>query len=144
MAGRYRILLVEDAGGALVRRPRQRRGTRQDPPEEFPREALGLGVLLEAVERLRRQGPGPEGWRTSLSDDPIAFLLDSMTDAFLVRCDQGEVLYANPVAEQIELMKRTTETHQRFQVKGVNYVRRSMRYHLPNRVLILEIASKIL
>ncbi|MBI3927178.1 MAG: hypothetical protein HY319_16700 [Armatimonadetes bacterium] len=142
MAGRYRILLLEDSGGALV--PVSRRSRRRRPAFPYSREALGWGVLLEAVERLRRQGPGPEGWRISLQDDPVAFLLDSVADAILVRSDVGEVIYANPVAERMALSERSAASFERFQWDGLEYERRSLQCRWRHRRLILEVASRIL
>jgi hypothetical protein len=37
--------------------------------------------LLAAFDLLSRRGVGPRAWATPFRDDPIAFLLDSMSDA---------------------------------------------------------------
>lgn len=136
---RYRIMLVEDPGEAVVARPRS-----DELPEEahVPDYLPPLTALLSAIRRLSPRGPGPEGWSLSLSDDPVAFLLSSTSDAVLVRAEQGKVLYSNQRAHAIGLVERSFTTYERFTVEGTSFERRGMRLELPDGVLTFEIATQ--
>ncbi len=100
-------------------------------------------MLLEAIERLRRQGPGPCAWRTSFCDDPIAFILDSISDALVLRDEKGKVLYANNAAHQLGILNACDQDYEEFYDHGIKYFRRSMRYQLPNQVIVIEVASRL-
>ena len=99
---RYRIALVHEFAGALMPRRRRRRTPWEDPErqESAARRQEGMRALAWALESLARRGPGPQGW-APVHEDPLAFLLDTMSDALFVRDAQGNILFANAAARQL-------------------------------------------
>ncbi len=106
---RYRFMLMETEGQKerpLPVRYRRYRGYRPPPPL-VPRPNDPMGALLEAFAFLNRRGTGFEAWAPSLIDNPLAFLLDALDDAVLLRdARNGRVLYKNRAARRLPLPRR--------------------------------------
>jgi len=104
---RYRIILVPDEPAALIPAPRRR--SRRRLPLSDPGESLrpAIEALLRALRRVNRRGPGASAW-ASVADDPISFLLECMSDPILLRDREGQTIYANPAARDLD-RQRTGE-----------------------------------
>lgn len=82
---RYRIFLIPDASGPpLVPARRRARSHPKQPHSQGQDVSLAVGALLNAFSRVCRRGPGPAAW-APVMDDPLAFLLDAMSDAVVLR-----------------------------------------------------------
>lgn len=97
---RYRIILVADEPAALIPSPRHRQRRRPPTTEQTDTFRPAVEVLLRALRRVNRRGPGASAW-ASVMDDPIAFLLQSMSDPLLLRDREGRTIYANPAAQEL-------------------------------------------
>ena len=98
---RYRILLVADEPAALIPAPRRRtRAGRQEHQEE-PGLRPAVEALLRALRRVNRRGPGHSAW-ASLANDPLSFLLERMSDPLVLRDREGQTIYANPAARDMQ------------------------------------------
>lgn len=141
---RYRIFLVEDAAGALVpvRGQRRRRHSSRVETPSFQDDLLALNALLGAVRRLTRRGQGPSAW-APVHRDPISFLLDTMSDALVVRGLDGEVLFANPVAEQLGLQQRNFAAYEEFELGEESYLARGLRVELPQGPLTFTVVTRV-
>lgn len=136
---RYRIVLVEERGQALIPLDREEG---EPGGAEIPDYLQPLAALLAAIRKVNPRGPGPAGWSLSLAEDPVAFLLSSMSDAVLIRAEEGRVLYSNPRAASLKLVEREFAAFEEFSLEGVSYERRGLRLELPGGVLTLEIAYR--
>ena len=98
---RYRIILVPDEPAALI--PVARRRQRRRLPLNDPSEGLRSAVeaLLRGLRRVNRRGPGSAAW-ASVAEDPISFLLECMSDPILLRDREGQTIYANPAARDLD------------------------------------------
>lgn len=78
---------------------------RAEPADDEEQELSSVATLslLAAARRLTFRGTGPSAWGAPLSDDPIAFLLDSTSDAVVVWSSAGRMVYANDAAEGLDL-----------------------------------------
>lgn len=149
MAGkgpRYRFVLVQEPETTLPVRYRRTRPSfsylvqRSDPME----------VLLEALWKLSHRSEGELAWAPSLADNPLAFLLDAMGDAVIVRQREGGMVYANPAArrmgveplEQIE-RRRSFVALERLQLDERRYERRCMAFGDGDRALVLEVLRRM-
>lgn len=120
--GRWRITLVEDTEFGPSELPSAHHG-RGHHVEEL--EDRGAAALIAAVELLGLRSEGPESFTVSPSNDPIAFLLDTVADAVSVWRGTS-VLYRNRAAERMEASGRTLD-------------RRSLRFRRGDADYILEI-----
>ena len=140
---RYRIYLVPDAGGALVpRRGAARHRTRSRIEEPSPDPAASLGALLNALQRVARRGPGPSAW-APVMNDPLTFLLDSMSDALLVRGLDGQLLFANALAHELGLVERHFSAYEEFERAGQRYLGRGLQIQLPEGQLTFTLVSRV-
>lgn len=142
-SGRYKILLVEEKSGALVpmRVPRRQRNRRLyernfQPPDVFE-------ALLHSLGRLRRRGVGPSAWASTFENDPLAFLLDSMSDAFLIRTLEGDILFENRFARELELAHRAFTDYEKFENDGTPYERRGLTFVTPRGRVTVTIAKSL-
>ena len=96
-AKRYRFILVDEPDSLLPVPYRASRRmtfvTRRVPDPLF--------TLLEAFEAIARRSSGPRSWARHISGNPVAFLLDSMSEAVVLRDDTGRALYRNPAAMKL-------------------------------------------
>lgn len=92
-----------------------------------------LGQLLRAFALLNQQGTGVLAWAAPFRDNPIAFLLDSMSDALSVRSSSGELLFQNRYAAHLaernggKVHPRLEAPLERFTSGGQRFERRSLR-----------------
>ncbi len=96
------------------------------------------GVLIEAIRMLNRRGEGPEAWVTSFLQDPIAFLIDTVSDPVRVRDARGQLLYQNPAANELpsELIPRTDVL-----IREHPYQCRRVEYATSGGALVIEVFS---
>jgi hypothetical protein len=59
---------------------------------------IGLVPLLSALQRLSFRSGDPGAWAAPLSEDPIAFLLDTVGEVVNVWTTGGELVYTNRAA----------------------------------------------
>lgn len=135
-SGRWRIELVEEVDQLPVRwRQRNRRGAvPQDPAD------LATAALVTAFGLLARRGPGPTAWAASFRHDPIAFLLDSSSDAITLRGMDGQVVYRNRAAEEAGVGPAQTAGRLRSEGNG-RLERRSCRFRCGQAEYLLEIVG---
>jgi hypothetical protein len=98
-------------------------------PEPHWLDDRAAGALLAALELVARRGEGPNAWGKPLDEDPIAFLLDAMSDAVQVWA-HGVLVYCNPAARRLE--------------PGAPRVHRRLHFHRTGDDLVLEIISPAL
>jgi hypothetical protein len=105
---RYRFVLMETDTGAERLPVRYRRyRAYQPPPPLVPRPNDPMGALLEAFAFLERRGTGFEAWAPALADNPLAFLLDTLDEAVMLRdARSGRVVYKNRAARRLPLPER--------------------------------------
>ncbi|MBX3172440.1 MAG: hypothetical protein KF760_33860 [Candidatus Eremiobacteraeota bacterium] len=140
---RYRFFLLSDEGGALVPvRGRRRHGRPSPPVERARRQQVGLLGLLDAIERLARRGSGPAAW-APVFEDPLAFLLDAISDGLLVRGRNGEVVFANALANQLELGERAFTAYEEFERGGESYAARGLRLELPDGPFTFTLVTRV-
>lgn len=84
--------------------------------------------LVRAMSRLQRRGKGERAWTTSVADEPLAFLLDAISDAWMLRERGGKVLFANAAARALSLETRPTEVYEKFRAEGKLYERRTQAF----------------
>ncbi len=115
---------------------RRRVDAGQDPSTQFD---LAAAALLSALEHLCCQGSGPQPWIVSFHHDPIAFLLDAMSDAVNVWSAEGRLVYQNPSSAELGL-GRFEDTALVTIVNGeIRYQRRCLKFRVPNAEFLLEI-----
>lgn len=135
---RYRIMLVEDAGTEMVPY------NPQPEPEFEPVESVSPGdiemeLLLQCLRRLRSRGPaGESGWTRSHEEEPLTFLLDAVSDAWIIRKPDGAVLFANEAARGLRLESRVYQRFEEFEVEKTTYVKRGLSYG----GLTIEVATR--
>ena len=137
---RYRFVLMEEPEDTLpVRYRRWRPFFPPRPPWLDP-----LQALFEALSRLNRRGVGEAAWAPALADNPLAFLLDAMGDAVLLRQRDGEMVYANPAARRLGLTDTGPAVSlEILQVQDQSYERRCMTFGLGNKVMVLEVLRRV-
>lgn len=162
-SSRYRFVLI-DEGASLPMLYRQAArpssssfgssgGFAAALPEVLPM-TRPISALIEAFARLGRRGPGEQGWATPHVDDPLAFLLDSIHDAVVIRNNEGAVLYRNRAAERLPVTTGS-QTHAAYEAYGVyeaygrvvignrRFERRCMRIDEQPYQLIVEVLSEL-
>ena len=139
---RYRIMLVEETSGSLVpqRKNQHRRHWRPEPEPAVEFDVLQ--VLLNSLTRVRRRGHGPSAWAPVFDNDPLAFLLDSISDAFVVRGMDDRVIFDNPLARELRLGERRFSLYEEFEVDGEQFLGRGMKIDLPAGQLRFTVVSR--
>ena len=123
-------------------RPRESQGeTRSGLPGRSSDQAVG--ELLGAARLLNRRGPGGLAWAAPFRDDPIAFLLDSMSDAMNIWAVGGELLYQNRAAAELGVGSRNAVPLEAFSSSGRHFERRSLRCRALGIDYILEIIREV-
>lgn len=146
MAGkgpRYRFVLVQEPDTTLPVRFRRTRPAfsywvrRSDPME----------VLLEALFKLSHRSEGTSAWAPSLADNPLAFLLDAMGDAVIVRHRDGKMVYANPAARRMGVepleQDRAFAALEMLELENRRFERRCMAFGEGRHTLVLEVLRKV-
>lgn len=135
-SGRWRIILEEEAEAGLPV-PWQPRLQPVPPPRDPVGDSgLALGV---AIGRLLLRGPGPQAWTASYRHDPIAFLLDAVSDAVNLWSADGTLLFRNAASQRLALGRSEPCAHELLTVSGRHYERRCLRYAHAGMEYILEV-----
>lgn len=101
-----------------------------------------LMSLLHAIHVLERRGPGNLGWAAPFRDDPLAFVLDSVSDAMNVWSDQ-QLLYSNEAAVRLGLGRPDGAALEDFWVRGRHFERRCMHCNADGRTYVIEIIREL-
>jgi len=101
-----------------------------------------LSHLLIAFELVSRRGTGGQAWAAPIGDDPLAFLLDSVSDAMNV-WQGGRLLYRNRAALRLGLGRCDGARLEDFYVQGRHFERRSLRCGWAGRDYVLEIIREL-
>ena len=99
--------------------------------------------LIRALELLNRRGPGVLGWAAPFRDDPLAFVLDSMSDALNLWKAGGQLLFSNSAALSLGLEWRDATPFEQFSAKGRRFERRCIRYSADGGEYVLEIVRQM-
>jgi hypothetical protein len=92
-----------------------------------------LRQLLQAFALLNLRGTGVLAWAAPFRDNPIAFLLDSMSDALSIWSSSGELLFQNRYAARLaerygaKVRDSREAPLERFTSRGQSFERRSLR-----------------
>jgi len=138
--GRWHIQLVEEAGpSSLV--AWQPQPAPPEPEEEAPPPPVV--PLLAALQHLAFRAGDPGAWATPLADDPIAFLLDAMSEAVNVWTVGGELLCSNHAGAELELEGPGQPGVSRFARGARRFERRSLAFDAYSTTYIVEIIRQI-
>jgi hypothetical protein len=99
--------------------------------------------LLAAFDLLSRRGEGPSAWATPFRDDPIAFLLDTMSDAVTLWGPTGQPLNQNRAALELRLGNGNEAALQSFWARGEAFERRCLSSQAGKRDYMLEIIRQV-
>ncbi len=139
MAQRYRFVLLEDPGVTLP--------VPYQPPAPQPvwvRAPDPLDLLVAALYRLSWRGEGEEPWAPALAEDPLAFLLDAIGDAVILREQGGRLMYANPAARRLRLPEQALERElELLELEDARYERRCMTFQHGAARLVLEVLRRV-
>jgi hypothetical protein len=140
-AGRWRIRFEEERPLPILFR-------RREEPPRVPPSDRGLRTLLHALELLARRGTGGRAWAAPFREDPIAFLLDTMSDAVTLRGSGGEILHENRAAAELGLTRSVAPTlvdapMEQFVTGGKRFELRSMRCGEPGAEYFIEIIREV-
>lgn len=138
---RYRISLVADPPTALAPwQPELRLGGTLRQKQQW----AALEAFFVAMRRAQQKGSGSAAW-ASVLDDPLSFLLDGISDALLVRDLQGEVVFSNTRARDLNLSERRFCPHQVFERMGESYQERGLRLEMPGggRALLVTLVCQL-
>lgn len=138
---RYRFVLLEDPENrlpVLYRPPR---------PITFPlliQRTDPLEDLIEAFLRLSFRGEGEEAWAPALAENPLLFLLDTISDAVVLRLEHGNMLYANPAARNMGVLQsRPTTAFEKLRLNDQLYERRCMSFSAGPNTVVLEVLRRV-
>jgi hypothetical protein len=114
-------------------------------------DGQAVGELLGAARLLNRRGAGSLAWAAPFREDPIAFLLDSMSDGMIIWAIGGELLYQNRAAAELGAGSRSVLPNvlpnpvplEAFSSSGRHFERRSLRCRAPGVDYILEIIREV-
>lgn len=95
---------------------------------EYSAAELEFQLILKSLRILRRRGTGDSAWTTSLEEAPLTFLLDAVSDAWIVRHQKGQVLFANRAAKDLQLEDRAYSRFERFAIGKQQYEKRGISY----------------
>ncbi len=101
--------------------------------------ATAILSLLGAARRLAFRGSGPAAWAAPLVDDPVAFLLDSTSDAVVIWTAGGRLLYANDAAKALDLGEPPAPGLSLMTVGGRELERRCLSFALFGATYIIEV-----
>lgn len=99
-----------------------------DSQVEYSPAELEFQLILKSLRILRRRGMGDAAWTTSLEEEPLTFLLDAVSDAWIVRTEKGAVLFANRAAKDLDLESREFTRFEKFVFQELQYEKRGLRY----------------
>lgn len=109
-----------------------------DSSIEYSPAELEFKLILKSLRILRRRGSGESAWTTSLDEEPLTFLLDAVSDAWIVRTSKGGVLFANQAARELDLESRVFSKFETFRYQEIQYEKRGLSYG----GITLEVATR--
>ena len=113
---------------------------RPEPPEpEVQPELPNLLPLLSALRHLAFRAGEPGAWGAPLARDPIAFLLDSITEAVNVRTTSGELVYSNRSAAELDPLGPVVPGVSELARGGRRFERRAVVFEAVDATYIVEI-----
>ena len=136
--GRWRIEIVEEPERlpAMWAAPPVRREVHLAPDDP------AKTALLSAFQLLSSRGSGPKAWAASFRHNPIAFLLDTSSDAVNLWEAGGDLLYRNRAVERLGL-GRCDETAWEVLTEGPRHLeRRCCRMRWGKADYLLEIIGE--
>ena len=105
-----------------------------------PMTVRAVEELLGAFTLLAFRGTGNQPWVAPFRHDPIAFLLDTVSDATnLWAADARELLYQNRAATALAVGRCDDTVAEEFAVGDRHFERRCLRFGAGGRDYILEI-----
>ena len=136
--GRWRIEIVEQTDRLpVVWHPSVRLQQIRRAPDETAQTAL-----MSAFQLLANRGAGPSAWMASFRHDPIAFLLDTSSDAVNLWGSKGELLYRNRAAERLGLGQCEDKAWEVVTAGDRRLERRCCRIRYGNARYLLEIIGE--
>jgi hypothetical protein len=136
--GRWRIEIVEQTDQLpVVWHPSVRTREVRLAPDEMAKTAL-----VSAFQLLAKRGAGPSAWAASFHHDPVAFLLDTSSDAVNLWGSRGELLYRNRAAERLGLGRCEDKAWEVLTAGDRRLERRCCRIRYGNARYLLEIIGE--
>jgi hypothetical protein len=127
----------------VVREPSTPRRGSQRAAALFASSEQAVSELLAAFELLTHRGSGVSPWAAPFLEHPVAFLLDTMTDAMNVWGSEGELLYQNRAAAALGLGRREAAALEVFTSRGRRFERRCLSCRLQGAEYVLEIIHEL-
>lgn len=103
---------------------------------------ISSASLVAAFRLLARRGSGPLAWTAFFRHDPIAFLLDTASDAINLWGSNGELLYRNRAAEQLKIGRSKETAREVLWPAGRRFERRCCRFRCGNAEYVVEIIGR--
>ena len=103
---------------------------------------LSSAALVVAFTRLASRGIGPLAWTAFFRHDPIAFLLDTTSDAINLWGSNGELLYRSRAAERLKMGRPDETAREVLWPNGRRVERRCCRFRCGHAVYVLEIMGE--
>ena len=115
----------------------------EPPQQEAVPEASNLLPLLSALRHLAFRAGEPGAWGAPLARDPIAFLLDSITEAVNVRTASGELVYSNRSAADFGPLGSADPGVTELARGGQRFERRAVAFEAVGTTYVVEIVREI-
>jgi hypothetical protein len=103
---------------------------------------LSSAALVAAFTLLGSRGMGPLAWTASFRHDPIAFLLDTTSDAINLWGSNGELLYRSRAAERLKMGRPDETAREVLWPNGRRVERRCCRFRCGRAIYVLEIIGE--
>jgi hypothetical protein len=100
-------------------------------------------ALVDAFSALGWRGSGDEAWALPFEVNPIAFLLDTVADAIILREEGGAVVYRNRAAASLDAGARPAVPAEEFRVGSHRYERRCVTVDRGSHRFVLEIVHEV-
>lgn len=107
----------------------------------MPKE-IAQAALVAAFKLLACRGSEPLAWTASFRHDPIAFLLDTISDAVNLWGSHGELLYQNRAAQRLGLGRCEETAQEVLTAGGQRLERRCCRFRCGDAEYLLEIIGE--
>jgi hypothetical protein len=104
--------------------------------------AISSAALVAAFTLLASRGIGPLAWTAFFRHDPIAFLLDTTSDAINLWGSKGELLYRNRAAERLKIGRSEETGREVLWPSGRRVEHRCCRFRCGHAVYVLEIIGE--
>lgn len=128
----------------LVPMPKRSVGLQQHQAlPRSPAREQAIADLLAAFDLLARRGEGALPWAAPFRDDPIAFLLDTVSDGANVWGPGGQLLYQNRAARELGVGLSSDVPVEEFSARGRRFERRCLRCRSSRGEYVLEIIREI-